>query len=80
MSTVDTEVIVTASSKFYELSTISLEELWVEFVVKLNSKWIAVHRLAHSLSLPKCVTFPSWYGLAGWDTVCSFHGKGKKSS
>ena len=80
MSTVDTEVIVTASSKFYELSTISLEELWVEFVVKLNSKWIAVHWLAHSLSLPKCVTFPSWYGLAGWDTVCSFHGKGKKSS
>ena len=80
MSTVDTEIIVIALSKFYELSTISLEELWVEFVVKLNSKWTAVHRLAHSLSLPKCVAFPSWYGLAGWDTVCSFHGKGKKSS
>ena len=67
-------------SKFYALSTVSLEELWVEFVVKLNPKWIAVHRLSQSLSLPKCVAFPSWYGLAGCDAVSSFHGKGKKSS
>ena len=50
MSTVDTDIIVIALSKFYELSTVSLEELWVEFVVKLNPRWIAVHRLAHCLA------------------------------
>ena len=80
ISTVDTDSIVMALSKFYELSTVSLEKLWVELVGKLNWKWIAVRWLAHSLSLPKCVAFPSWYGLAGWDTVSSFHGKRKKSA
>ena len=80
ISTVDAEVIVITLSKFYVLSTVSLEELWVEFVVKLNRKWTVVHRLAHSLSLPKWVAFPSWYGLTRCDTVSSFYVKGKKSS
>ena len=50
-----------------------------EFGVGVNRKWIALHRLAHSLSPPKCGAFPSWYTLTGCDTVSSFHGKGKKS-
>ena len=78
MSTVDTEVVVIASSKFYELSTVGLGELWVEFEVVVNRKWIVVHQLAHSLSLPKCGAFPSWYALTGCDTASSFHGQGKK--
>ena len=80
ISTVDTDVIVIALSKFYELSTVGLEELWVEFGVGVNRKWIALHRLAHSLSPPKCGAFPSWYALTGYDTVSSFHGKEKKSA
>ena len=56
-----------------------MEELWEEFGVGVNRKWIALHRLAHFLSLPKCGAFPSWYALTGCDTVSSFHGKGKKS-
>ena len=67
-------------SKFYVLSTVTLEQLWVEFVGKLNRKWTAVHRLPHSLSLPKWVAFPSWYGLIRCDAVSSFYVKGKKSS
>ena len=50
-----------------------------EFGVGVNRKWIALHRLAHSLSPPKCGAFPSWYALTGCNTVSSFHGKGKKS-
>ena len=80
ISAVDTDVIVIALSKFYELSTVGLEGLWVEFGVGVNRKWIAVHRLAHSLSLPKYGAFPSWYTLIGCDTVSSFHRKGKKSA
>ena len=57
-----------------------MEKLWVDFGVRVNRKWIAVHRLAHSLSLPKCGAFPSWYALIGCDNVSSFHGKGKKSA
>ena len=34
--TVDTDVIVIALSKFFELSTVGLEELWVEFGVGVN--------------------------------------------
>ena len=49
------------------------------FGVGVNQKWIAVHRLAHSLSPPKCRAFPSWYTLTGCDTVSSFHGKRKVS-
>ena len=80
ISTVDTEVIVIPLSKFYVLSTVTLEQLWVEFVGKLNRKWTAVHRPPHSLSLPKWVAFPSWYGLIRCDAVSSFYVKGKKSS
>ena len=57
-----------------------LEELYVEFGVGVNRKWIVVHRLAHSLSPPKCGAVPSWYALAGYDTVSSFHGKEKNSA
>ena len=46
--------------------------------VVVNRKWIVVHQLAHSLSLPKCGAFPSWYALTGCDTASSFHGQGKK--
>ena len=67
-------------SNFYELSTVGLEELWVEFGVGVNQKWIAVHRSAHFLSPPKCGAFPSWYALTGRDTVSSFPGKGMKSA
>ena len=67
-------------SRLYELLTVGLEELWVEFGVGVNRNWIAVHRLVHSLSLPKCGAFPSWYALTGCDTVSSFHGKEKKSA
>ena len=80
ISIADTEVIVIAFSKFYELSTVTLEQLWVEFVGKLNPKWIAVHRLPHSLSLPKWFALLSWYGLTRCNTVSSFHGKGEKSA
>ena len=64
-------------SKFYELSTVGLEKLNVEFWVGVNEKWIAVHRFAHSLSPPKSGAFQSWHALTGYDTVSSFHGKEK---
>ena len=67
-------------SKFYELATVRLKELDVEFGVGVNRKWIAVNRLAHSLSPPKCGAFPSGYALTGCDTVSSFHGKQKNSA
>ena len=73
-STAGTDVIVIALSTFYEISTVGLEELWVDFGVGVNRKWIAMHRLANSLSPPKCGAFPSWYELTGCDTVSSVHG------
>ena len=44
-------------SKFYKLSTVGLEELWVEFGAGVKRKWIALHQLAHSLSPPKSGSF-----------------------
>ena len=41
ISTVDTDIIVIALSKCYELSTLGLEELWVEFRAGVNREWIA---------------------------------------
>ena len=69
-----------ALSKFYELPTVGLEELCVEFGVGVNRKWIAEHRLAHSLSPLKCRDFPSWYALKEYDTVSSFDRKETKSA
>ena len=57
-----------------------MEEPWVESGIGVNQKWIAVHRLAHSLSPPKRGVFPSWYALTGCDTVSSSRGKGRKSA
>ena len=62
-------------SRFYELSTVGLGELWIEFEVVVNRKWIVVQELAHSLPLPKCGAFPSWYALTGCDTASSFMDK-----
>ena len=39
-----------------------------------------MHRLPHSLSLPKWFALLSWYGLTRCNTVSSFHGKGEKSA
>ena len=80
ISAVDTDVIVIALSKLYELSAVALEEPWVEFGVSVNGKRIAVHWLAYSLSPSKCGAFPSFYALTRWDTVSSFLGKGNKSA
>ena len=57
ISAVVTVVIVIVLLKFCKLSTAGLEELWLEFGVGVNQKWITVHWLEHSMSLPKWGAF-----------------------
>ena len=52
ISTVNTDVIVIVLSKFYELSTVGLEELWVEF-----QRWIQGARLLPPFFLRSLVLF-----------------------
>ena len=74
--TVDTDVLVLAVSFFHQLN---IDELWVEFGVGRNKRWLPAHEYATSLGRSVCGGLRFWFAFTGCDTVSAFCGKGKKS-
>ena len=56
--TVDTDVVVIALYIFFSLDT---DELWIEFGVGANKKWIPIHLYAQKLGEKVCCALPFWF-------------------
>ena len=74
---VDTDVVIIALSHFFPLN---LNELWVEFGVGQNRKYLPIHKIAYSLREETCRALPMWFTLAGCNTISIFSGRGKKTA
>ena len=75
--TVDTDVIVLATSAFHDLG---LSELWVSFGTKKNHRYIAIHDLSMTLGPDTSSVLPLFHALSGCDTTSQFFGIGKKTA
>ena len=75
--TVDTDVVILTLCHFFFLS---LNELWVEFGVGQNRKYLPIHKIAYSLGEETCRALPMWFALTSCDTVFIFSGRGKKTA
>jgi hypothetical protein len=78
--TVDTDVVVIAVSQYHVLERMGLKELWIEFGVGKNRKWLAVHSYALKLGQPVCEGLLFWYAFSGCDKVFNFAGRGKTTA
>ena len=77
VKTVDTDVVVLAISLFQSLQ---IEELWVEFGVGKQLRWLPIHEYVTNLGESVCKGLRFWFAFTGCDTVSSFAGRGKKYS
>ena len=75
--TPDSDVIIIA---FYAFWKLDVEELWVQFGVGTDTRWIPIHAYASILGEPVCFALPFWHAFSGCDTVSQFAGKGKKTA
>ena len=73
--TVDTDVVVIAIALF---NSLTLEELWVEFGVAKNKRWLPVHAYSANMRNGVCSGLLFWFAFTGCDTVSSFCGRAKK--
>ena len=60
--------------------SLSLSELWVEFGVGQNRKYLPIHKIAYSLGEETRRVLPMWFTLTGCDTVSIFSGRDKKTA
>ena len=72
--TVDSGVVVIATSVFSELS---LLELWIKFGKTANRKYIPIHEIVQSLGLERAGCLTLFHGLTGCDQVSFFSSCGK---
>ena len=77
VKTVDTDVVVLAISLFQSLQT---EELWVEFGVGKQQRWLLMHEYVTNLGESVCKGLRFRFAFIGCDTVSCFAGRGKKTS
>ena len=59
---------------------IGLQELWVEYGVGNNKRFIPAHEIAMSLGPFKSHALPLFHALTGCDTVSAFKYHGKKTA
>ena len=64
----------------YHFFSLSLNELWVEFEVGQNRKYLPIHKIVNSLGEETCRALPMWFTLTGSDTLSIFSGCGKKTA
>ena len=57
-----------------------LDELWIEFGVGKNKRYLPNNNYAKALSEEICRALPFWFAMAGCGTVSMFAGRGKKSA
>ena len=75
--TVDTDVVIIATSVFSELS---LLELWIKFGKTTNRKYIPIHEIVQSLDLERAGCLTLFHGLTGCDQVSFFSSYGKRTA
>jgi len=73
----DTDVVVIAIALFHQLN---INELWFEFDVGKDKRWLPIHKYATTLSEEKCNGILFWYAFTGCDTMSSFYGRSKKTA
>ena len=73
----DSDVVVIALYAYWYLD---LDELWVEFGVGTERKWLPIHTYASILGEPICHALPFWYAFTGCDTVSQFASCAKKTA
>ena len=72
----DTDVVVLAVTLFDRLN---ITELWLEFAAGKAMRFIPVHKVVRSFSIPY-LAFPFFHAYSGCDTCSAFNGKGKKTA
>lgn len=77
LSTVDSDVIVIATSMFQTLKEFGLQDLFVEYGVGKNRSLIQISKLTSKISpdMRNALTF--FHAFTGCDSVSSFYGEGK---
>ena len=55
-----------------------LQELWIEFGVGKDKKWIPIHRYAEVLGQNVCMALPFFHAFTGSDTTSPSAGRVKK--
>ncbi|GBM50823.1 hypothetical protein AVEN_140935-1 [Araneus ventricosus] len=74
---VDLDMYVIALFAFRQLNAMELEELWLKFRTGKNNRFIAIHRLAVSLSREKSDALPFIHLYTWCDTASAFSVIGK---
>ena len=74
---VDSDIVVLAVSIYQEME---FEEMWVEYGVGKNKRFVSVHSIASSIGPFKCRALPLFHAITGCDTVSAFKHKGKKTA
>lgn len=75
----DSDVVILAVSFFFLLSSLGLEELWVQFGIGNKMRYIPAHTIAISLGEERAVALRGFHSFSGCDTVSGFANYGKKS-
>ena len=57
-----------------------LQELWIEFGVGRDKKWIPIHSYAEVLGEDTCMALPFFHAFTGSDTTSQFAGRAKKTA
>ena len=78
--TVDTDVVVLATSVVPTLRSYGMEEMWISFGTGKHFRHIPIHELARGLGDHRSVAMPLFHALTGCDTVSYFANIGKKTA
>ena len=73
----DNDVVIIALYAFWHLD---VDELWVEYGVGKDRRWLPIHTHAHQLGESVCHALLFWHAFTGCDTVSQFAGRGKKTA
>lgn len=76
IKTVDSDIVIIALHAFF---TLNLDQLWVDYGVGKNRRFLAIHDLAIQLGEEMCAGILFWHSFTGCDTVSAFAGHGKKT-
>lgn len=74
--TVDTDVVVLATSYFFQLEA---EEIWIAFGVGNHFRYIPIHTIANKIGRTKCAALAVFHALSGCDTTSYFAGRKKRN-
>ena len=78
--TVDSDVVVIGCVFFTLRRQKELQELWIEFGVGRDKKWIPIHSYAEVFGEDTCMVLPFFLAFTGFDTTSQFAGRAKETA